>query len=116
MPTDREPCFDNRLGDSVTDRRHQLLTDAAALVTGDRAEVYGPPAVNFRRIAALHNTYLDLLAEARGDYTLEAHDVAVMAILTKIARLIHTPDHEDSYLDICGYGAAGYDAACKDDL
>jgi hypothetical protein len=100
----------------VTDRRHQLLTDAAALVTGDRAAVYGPPAVNFRRIAALHNTYLDLTADARGDHTTEAHDVAVMAILTKVARLIQTPDHADTWLDIAGYAAAGYDAACKDDL
>jgi len=26
-------------------------------------------------------------------------------IAVKLSRLIETPDHEDSYVDICGYGA-----------
>jgi hypothetical protein len=91
----------------MTDHREQLLADASELVCGDRAKVYGPPAHNFARIAALHTAYLGLLPAG---HVITTQDVAIMQILTKIARLIHTPDHRDSWVDIAGYAAAGYDA------
>jgi hypothetical protein len=28
-------------------------------------------------------------------------------VAVKLCRLIETPDHEDSWIDICGYGALG---------
>jgi hypothetical protein len=91
----------------MTDHREQLLADASELVTGDRAKVYGPPSANFARIAALHACYLGLLPAG---HVLTTQDVAIMAMLTKVARLIQTPDHRDSWVDLAGYAAAGYDA------
>lgn len=75
------------------------------IVTGARRQAYGTPEDNFSCIAELWTAYL----HRRGvDFTdreqcLSAHDVAVMMILMKCARLAESPNHEDSTLDIGGY-------------
>lgn len=88
-------------------RLTELLATADRLVNGDRNNTYGPPSQDFTRTAQLWTTYLD------GRSTLEAHDVAVMMILLKVSRLACTPDHEDSWIDIAGYAACGWD--CRHD-
>lgn len=88
-------------------RRTALLRTAETLVNGDRNNSYGPPNQDFTRTAQLWTTYLD------GRTHLEAHDVAVMMILLKISRLAWTPDTEDSWIDIAGYAACGWD--CRHD-
>jgi len=81
--------------------RHQLLEDAITITHGDRNEHYDTPSANFRRIADLWSIYLGT--------PIEPHDVAAMNVLQKVARLMHSPLHRDSWLDIAGYAACGYE-------
>lgn len=74
-----------------------VLRDAETIIHGDREKTYGSPGKNLRKIADLWTAYL-----ARD---IGAEDVANMMILLKVARLINTPDHRDSLIDICGYAA-----------
>lgn len=74
--------------------------DAAyAKVTLDRRDIYGEPEDTYRRIAALR-AVVD-----------ECPDVQIREILgmvvTKVARLIQTPDHLDSWVDVAGYARCG---------
>jgi len=86
--------------------RTDVLCSAESAINGGRADDYGEPADNYRRIAALWTAYLDdRLAEP-----LTVADAALMSILIKTARLIVTPDHRDSWVDVAGYAATGYDA------
>ncbi len=103
--------------------RKGCLDTAAAAVLGDRALNYGSAEDNFGRIAHLFNAYLDVrktkvpgeagdlgamtvIGQGRGQPLTET-DVAIMSIMTKIARLANTPDHADSWADIAGYAACG---------
>jgi hypothetical protein len=61
----------------------------------DRGSVYGRPEVNHRRIAALMSAYLE--------HEVTPEQAAMLVLLVKVARLIQTPDHEDSIDDIIGY-------------
>ncbi len=83
--------------------RSQLLEDADMLVNGDRNNDYGPPTQDFSRTAALWSIYLD------GKRMLDAHDVAVMMILLKVSRLSWSPNNRDSWVDIAGYAACGFE-------
>jgi hypothetical protein len=73
----------------------QFDTALAGLVNRERGSVYGHPLDNFRRIAALQAT------------TAECRDpeirVALDNICVKLARLIETPSHIDSAIDVAGY-------------
>lgn len=75
------------------------LFDEAGDAVRERGAVYGPPMRNFERIAALLNCWLgDKLAEP-----LDTQDVAMIGLLTKVARLQETPNHRDSVVDMMGY-------------
>lgn len=80
-----------------------MLRQAASLVGGQRAKDYGDKTENHQRIADLWNIWL---TERYGNtQTIEAYDVAIMMILMKISRLMHTQGHSDSHVDIAGYAA-----------
>ena len=84
--------------------RFKVLAEAEA-ATKDREGDYGSPRKNFERIAAIWNV---ILAEKFGDdydYEISAADVAMMMVAVKLARLIETPDHDDSAVDLAGYAA-----------
>ena len=83
--------------------RTRMLHQAEQLVNGDRNNAYGPPDQDFQRTADLWTIYLD------GRRIIEAHDVAVMMALLKISRLSWKPNHPDSWIDLAGYAACGYD-------
>jgi hypothetical protein len=85
--------------------REVLLDKARELVMGDRNKVYDDPVDNFGRIVDLWSVYLDSV----GDRELEPHDVAILNVLQKVARIAYTPDHADSWVDIAGYAACGWD-------
>ena len=88
-------------------RMATLLSDAMEAVSGDRMEDYGTPSENYKRITGLWNSYLDCsFPDQRED--LNEIDAIVLMILTKIARLIESPDHYDTWKDIAGYAAVGW--------
>lgn len=76
-----------------------VLGEAAELVDGDRQAVYGSAAVNHQRIAAFWNARL--VEKLREPIT--AADVACCMRLVKEARLMQTPGHHDSLVDIAAY-------------
>ena len=83
--------------------RTETLTAADLLVHGDREHEYGTPQVNFARIAALW-------APVFGHEVTPAQ-VALALLQLKVARLIHTPEHADSWVDAAGYVAIGAELA-----
>lgn len=108
--------------------RAKLLREAEQIVNGDRNAQYGDPNQDFRRTAELWNTYLTGLLERRSAETprtfmgvtslvgslIEPHDVAMMMILLKISRGTVSPKNFDTWLDIAGYAACGWDCASSD--
>lgn len=82
-----------------------LLRQALAITTGERAAAYGHPSDNLLRTARLMDAYLDGM-----DRPLTVGDVAALMACVKLARLHQSPDHYDSLLDVAGYMGAAWDA------
>ena len=80
-------------------KREQILNKAKVLISGERAIDYGDAYVNHKRIAELWTTILGK--------NITVEQVYVCMIAVKLSRIIETPDHEDSWIDICGYAALG---------
>jgi len=80
----------------------KLLENAIGLIHGQRADDYGNAKENFQRMADLVNP---ILRNSWGNLT--AQDMALVMIQVKVARLVESPDHEDSWTDIAGYAALG---------
>lgn len=74
-----------------------VLIEAENIVHGKRQEAYGSPERNCDKIARFWSVYLDK--------EITAVDVCQMMILLKQARLMNTPTHRDSIVDIAGYAA-----------
>ena len=73
----------------------KMLQKAHDLIYGNRQQEYGPAKENFQNIADLWSTILGI--------PVTPDQVALCMIQVKVARLIRTPDHEDSWVDIAGY-------------
>lgn len=101
----------------------EMLKVTAELVGGQRAIDYGDKTINHQRIATLWNMWL---AESQKNVgkddsdvrmlsQLSAYDVAMMMLMLKIARLMHSPGHQDSHIDIAGYASILEEiASCKE--
>lgn len=83
--------------------REQILEDAAALISGDRAKDYGDAATSFSRVAFIWSGILGM------DVTPE--QVAMCLAGLKLSRLAHSPTHRDSWVDLVGYAALGGEIA-----
>src|SRR5687768_4292484 len=86
---------------ALTEKR-TILDEAGFLVDGPREAAYGHPYDDFTAIAKASD------ALGIGDYDenkpgLHALRHALYMILVKIQRLVQTPDHHDSIVDIAGY-------------
>ena len=79
--------------------RKEILRKAESLVNGPRAKQYGDAHENDARIAQMWSVLLDKPVTIQQVYQ--------CMVAVKLARLVVTPDHEDSWIDICGYGALG---------
>ncbi len=97
----------------VSAKMSGLLRDATDAVSGERMKSYGAPDENYKRIAGLWNSYLfpksgtwSGLSERRKE--VNEVDAVILMILTKVARLMESPDHEDTWKDIAGYAAVGW--------
>lgn len=77
--------------------RGKILDEAKRLTATDRNEIYGDPYTNHKRIADLWSVYLET--------EISPSQVAVCLSLVKIARLIESPNHLDSYIDLAAYSA-----------
>jgi hypothetical protein len=79
--------------------RKEVLRKTETLVNGPRAKEYGDAHENHARIAQMWSVLLDKPVTIQQVYQ--------CMVAVKLARLVVTPDHEDSWVDICGYGALG---------
>lgn len=68
-------------------------------VTTDRRDVYGAPEDTYRRISTMR-AVVDECPDA------QIREILAM-IVTKVARLVQTPDHLDSWVDVAGYSRCG---------
>ena len=93
----------------MRDLPETILDEAGALVDGPREATYGHPADDFAKVAlaaaALGVKPSDRRIGIPGDEAVEAAALhhALYMILVKIQRLVQTPDHHDSVVDIAGY-------------
>lgn len=91
--------------------RAALLSEATELVTGDRNNSYGPPTQDFQRSSEALNAYGYRGPDGR---LLQAHDIAIMVMSVKLSRLMWTPQKRDSWVDVAGYAACGYECAVEE--
>lgn len=80
--------------------RSEILLTAEKLVTGDRAVLYGDYRKNYGSVAILWKAYFE--AQDIPCPTFTAEDVMMMLALMKIGRSMNG-EHEDNYIDACGY-------------
>jgi hypothetical protein len=85
--------------------RESVLKEASSIVNGARTDTYGGPEDSFRDIAGLWTAYTG--------HTYSPSDVAILLALLKVARLRHSPNHRDSWVDLAGYAACGAECALK---
>ena len=78
-------------------KRAEILQKAEQMINGPRARDYGDAYNNHERIAKMWTVLLDK--------EITVPQVYQCMIAVKLSRLIETPEHEDSAIDICGYGA-----------
>ena len=80
-------------------KRDNIFKKAKELVNGDRAKEYGSAYANHKRIAEIWSVILGK--------QITISQVYQCMIGVKLSRLIETPDHTDSWVDICGYSRLG---------
>jgi hypothetical protein len=78
-------------------KRAEILQKAEQMINGPRARDYGDAYNNHERIAKMWTVLLEK--------EITVAQVYQCMIAVKLSRLIETPEHEDSAIDICGYGA-----------
>jgi len=86
-------------------KRDEVLDTAKKLINGDRAKDYGDAHENHSRIAAGWNIIVEGAMKSHGYLT--ASHVALMMDWVKSARLVENIEHQDSWIDKCGYSALG---------
>ena len=78
-------------------QRNEVLKKAKSKINGDRHKYYCEAYEIHQNIARLWSVILQK--------EITADQVYQCMIAVKLGRLIHSPNHEDSAIDICGYGA-----------
>ena len=76
-------------------QRGEILKEAHRLTHGDRDKNYGTPYQNHLRIAKIWSVILGI--------EVTPSQVALCMAGVKIARLVETPDHLDSFVDGAAY-------------
>lgn len=95
--------------------RTNILAEADHLVNGVRDADYGDPIDDFATTGDLWTTYIRRIIDRRQEVQIKPHDVAVMMMLLKIARLSWTPEKRDHWTDAIGYGACGWDCEVQEE-
>lgn len=86
-----------------TNPRQDILDEASKCVNIDRTQNYGPPEQGFKNIAEIWSVILGT--------PITSAQVAQCMVGLKLARLIQSPGHKDSWVDIAGYAACGWEAS-----
>lgn len=85
--------------------RARMLADVGEIVSQNRNLEYGEPAENMARTAQMLAAYMG----QRPGTALAAHDVAAFGIILKLGRLAENPGSMDSWRDVAGYAAIGFE-------
>ena len=88
-------------------KKQQLLETALATVT-NRGSDYGDAYINHKRIAEMWTVIFGI--------EVKAHQVVMAMAAVKLARLVETPDHQDSWIDLAGYAATGSECIDRQEL
>jgi hypothetical protein len=92
--------------------RAELLAEAERIISNDRNKSYGEPDEDFQRIAGIASAMGFRIDAGGGEIReLRGSDVATFMIALKLSRLMWSPGHRDSWLDIAGYAGCGYETA-----
>lgn len=102
--------------DALQMRPGLICEQAAKIVAGVRQEHYGSVEMNFERIALLDEALDCCIATMPEGHVNGNVKVALRNILQKVARLVCTPSHTDSWRDIAGYADCGARCAGCDPL
>lgn len=95
--------------------RKQILDAAEKCVNGGRDEQYGSPEDSFSGIAHLWEWYIsERCVDGTGTVDITGADISAMMALMKIVRIAHSPEHQDSWIDLAGYAACGGEIATGD--
>lgn len=86
--------------------RDKILNSASDLINGPRAKDYGDAYEMHRRIAAGWTEIVGV--------NITPAKVALCMAWLKIARLVETPDHLDSFVDLVAYGALAGEIQYRD--
>lgn len=101
------------MSDSPTVRQ-ELLSLASQLVSRDRNNTYGPPTQDFTRTANILNALGFCFKDAGGTETgIYPHHVALLMIGLKMSRATWEPLHKDTWVDIAGYAACGWECVVE---
>jgi hypothetical protein len=87
--------------------RERVLTKATDAVMGARNNRYGPPKQDFDRSAGVLNSLGFQFQGGR----IQSYHIAMIQAAVKLSRLTWSPNHEDSWVDLAGYAACGYECA-----
>jgi hypothetical protein len=82
--------------------RFKILDLASAAVT-DREKSYGSPSKNYERLANLIQCIL--ADKLRDGAEISAADAVLINVAIKLSRLIASPGHEDSQVDLAGFAS-----------
>jgi hypothetical protein len=93
------PIWDARWPGAEKPVMPTILDEAREAVFGARAKTYGHPKVNFARNAAMWEPIFGT--------EVTAVQVAQAMAAVKLARLIESPMHRDSWVDLAGYAETG---------
>lgn len=83
----------------------EFILQEANKAVANRGTDYGKPSENFDRIAELWGGYIGI--------NFQAEDVGIMMMMVKISRIMETPSHVDSWVDIAGYAAITAEAIAE---
>jgi hypothetical protein len=83
--------------------KEDVLITASNLISGQRADDYGSLEDNFGRIAIMWGVVLGRVVTTE--------QVALCMASVKMCRLVNSPDHADSWVDLAGYAAIGSELA-----
>jgi hypothetical protein len=116
---DEDPCspvadWERELMERLEPKaRGDILEDALRLTGRDRNKVYGDPQINHQRIAAIMTVLLD--RKLAPGVVVTASDAALLMVAVKLARLVESPAHLDSFVDGAAYMAIAGEIALRGD-